>query len=779
MSAAKAKPARKAAKKEPGRTAGSTLAQKLERIVEELEHLRASNETLAQRVEALETTARESPPPPREQAPRTRVPADDSAPPALDNLDGELRHDTCGPAVLRTSNSSHKNAVNKALSMLGLVPTEEDTEVRQRTSASHKRALNKALELAGKSPAPQDAGQEQTGSRAVAPQPRRRDGDDPGDAVAAPVESAPATEPEAEAVPEMRWETAERPDAAPTPDLEAAVPVELDRRGGLGSIAVGTLCCGVAGAAVALPPVAATGVAAGVFGLLAFFWRSASLHIRAAAAGAATMLLHALALHAAPVLPVAVAVLACVAASAAGAWCACRFRHPLVLFVGFLGAAGAARWLGASAGTLVFAVFTFAASTAAVYAAYRLQRLQAAVAILGATALLVTSPWAAAAMAAVHLGVALAAATRYRHPGRAPVVLAVTAFGLFAWTAHGLVAGPVLLRVGLLVLPAMVAAFASATIPRGLVFFSAALRASAVVLVLSVLPLGFSGPVLGGVALAVAMLFGAFALALDDAYLRAVGTLVLVAATAILLVVGATWFFLAGISAAALLLYGVPAKDGVVVSLLLGTLVVVAGLAALAVALPTAAVAGTWGVLALALGVTARRFPRTILRAGAVLAVGGAATWTLLFTPSPWALGAAAVLVLPHVWLLGLLRRPREAGPMLLLFELMAVATMQVIWPGPAGALAVLPLLLVLVLPSWGPMRHTVRTHARFLSFVLLVRCLFPDIRDAMGTPLGIAAAASAAACVALSLWLAGRAAPTRTPSGSSSPSSSAASPES
>jgi len=748
------------------RTAGSSLARRLDRITEELEDLRARNEALEARVAELEASpaAPGAPPVP----PAAGEAAEEGVPPALSQLDGELRPDVFGPAEVRTSSSSHRNAVNKALSMLGLVPTEEDAANRERASAGHKKALDKAIAMMGRDPA------------AAATAPAAEAGD--GDASGAPPE-APGPEPvaagPAAAAAAVRWEVAERShEEAPDVDLETAVPVELERADGLGSIAVMILLAGAAAAWVALGPVAATGVSAAVFAAVALFARAGSSHLRATAAGAATLLLHALALGAVPGLPLAVVGLAVAAASAAGAWAAAHFRHPLVVFVGFLGATAAAPWLAPDG--VALAVFAVVVSTAAAWAAARLRRLQMAVAVLAVSAPLVGAPWAAVVMAAVHLALALAA-TRHRRPGKAPVVLALAALGLFAWTAHGLVAGPLFARVALLVLPAMVAAFASAAIPRGLETFSAALRASAVLLVISVLPLGFSGPVLAGATLLVASLFGAFALALDDAWLRAVGALVLFAATAILLALGPTPPFLFAIAGAALLLYAVPAK-GRLVPALLAALAVASTLAALARALPPVAVAPAWGTLALALGAVGRRWPGPLARGGVAAAVGASAGWALAFTPTPAALGAAALLVLPHVWLLGPLRRPREAGAMLLVVELMVVATLQAVFPGPAGVLAALPLLAVLVLPVWGVLRHMLRAHARVLSFVLLVRCLLPDVRGTLDAPLGLAAVATAATCVAVSLFVRRPAAPTSAreapppppppPSGDASPAS-------
>ena len=68
---------------------------------------------------------------------------------------GEERDDPFAPAVRRASQSKHQSAVNKALSMLGLVPdSPEVKEQREEQSARHQAAIQKALSVLRVGPPP-------------------------------------------------------------------------------------------------------------------------------------------------------------------------------------------------------------------------------------------------------------------------------------------------------------------------------------------------------------------------------------------------------------------------------------------------------------------------------------------------------------------------------------------------------------------------------------------------------------------------------------------------
>ncbi|MHC4819782.1 MAG: hypothetical protein ACYTF8_17180, partial [Planctomycetota bacterium] len=75
---------------------------------------------------------------------KTPAPADPA--PVQQRDDGEEREDPFAPEVRRASQTRHQSAVNKALSMLGLVPdVAEEKEERKEQSAKHQAAIQKAL----------------------------------------------------------------------------------------------------------------------------------------------------------------------------------------------------------------------------------------------------------------------------------------------------------------------------------------------------------------------------------------------------------------------------------------------------------------------------------------------------------------------------------------------------------------------------------------------------------------------------------------------------------
>jgi hypothetical protein len=656
--------------------------------------------------------------------------------------DGELREDTFGPAVKRTSSSGHLNAVNKALSMLGLVPdrSEEEEARAKATAASHKRALSRAFDVLGReAPKPR------------APAPAAEPAEAP------PAEDAPDTPAPVVAKDAPRWESEAdtRPaEPAPVVDLGEAVDIALenarDGRDFAAAVLNGAVLV-VAGAAalhaagvIALPGQGeggpwletATGAAAALLGALSLAWRRASIHLRAFAGGLAVLLLNALALMIVraqePLAPLPL--LGAFAVSAAvGARLVLATRHPLAIFVGLTGALLLPHWLapGDVRATLAFAIAT---NVAIGVCALRLRRLQPVVAAAFATALLVAfapAPYAAAtaaACAALYLVLALTAPFLHNRTSKATSALALAAFGLVAWATHGLSTGPGLGRVAGLVLPATLAVFAAGRLHRRERLLRAVLKAGAVALVLSSLPLGFSGHFLAAVTLFAAMLFGVFAYATFDVYLWATGALVLAAGVGLTLAGEPTptlWF---GASLTALVLYSVrvTGRDFAALRALLGGLVHATMMAGMASVAPAALVPYCWGGLALAYAVVPLDF--ALLRVGAALAAGATVFWTLfVITPDPLLLGATAAMLLPHAWLARPRAHPRTSGLYLLLFEVMAVTTLLVSLSPPLGVMAALPLLGVLALPVWRAWSRMLRSHARFLAFVLLARCLFPD----------------------------------------------------
>jgi hypothetical protein len=700
-------------------------------VLEELDRLQARCGELERRLAAVEDGR--------------AAPEGEAGRPQLERAgEGELREDTFGPAVKRTSSSGHLNAVNKALSMLGLVPdrTEEDEARAKVASESHKRALNRAFDVLGreapKRPAP--AAEDAPESAAA----------DEADESGSPRAAAPV---DADA---PRWESevdVRRAEPAPV-DLGEAVDIALENaRGGrdfAGPVLNGAVLI-VAGAAalhaagiVALPGEGgsgawletATGAAAALLGALAFAWRRASIHLRAFAGGLAVLLLNALVLMLvrarAPLAPLPL--LGVFAASAAvGARLVLATRHPLAIFLGLTAALLLPHWLtpGDFRATLAFALAT---NVAVGVCALRLRRLQPVVVAAFTTALLVAfapAPYAAAtaaACAALYLVLALTAPFLHNRTSKATSALALASFGMVAWATHGLSDGPGLGRAAGLFLPATLAVFAAGRLHRRERWLRAVLKGGAVALVLSSFPLGFSGHFLAAVTLFAALLFGVFAYATFDAYLWAAGALVLAVGVGLTLAgqpTPALWF---GASLTALVLYAVRVKgrDFTWLRALLGGLVHGALMAGMASVAPAGLVPYCWGGLALACAAVPLDF--ALLRAGAALAAGAAVLWALfVVTPDPLLLGATTLLVAPHAWLARPRAHPRTSGLYLLLFEVMAVTTLLVGLAPPLGVLAAVPLLGVLVLPVWRAWSRMLRSHARFLAFVLLARCLFPD----------------------------------------------------
>ncbi len=72
--------------------------------------------------------------------------------------------------------------------------------------------------------------------------------------------------------------------------------------------------------------------------------------------------------------------------------------------------------------------------------------------------------------------------------------------------------------------------------------------------------------------------------------------------------------------------------------------------------------------------------------------------------------------------------RARLRSILVLASEVLAIAGILLALPGPAGVLAGVPFVALLAAPLWGTRMRTLRAHARFLTLVLLARCLAPDM---------------------------------------------------
>lgn len=79
--------------------------------------------------------------------------------------------------------------------------------------------------------------------------------------------------------------------------------------------------------------------------------------------------------------------------------------------------------------------------------------------------------------------------------------------------------------------------------------------------------------------------------------------------------------------------------------------------------------------------------------------------------------------------------RARLRSILVLAAEVVAIAAILLALPGPAGVLAGVPFVALLAAPLWGTRMLTLRAHARFLTLVLLARCLAPDMLLADALP--------------------------------------------
>jgi hypothetical protein len=94
--------------------------------------------------------------------------------------------------------------------------------------------------------------------------------------------------------------------------------------------------------------------------------------------------------------------------------------------------------------------------------------------------------------------------------------------------------------------------------------------------------------------------------------------------------------------------------------------------------------------------------------------------------PPPVDMEGALPVDLTRPW-----RNGRTRGLGLLLLETALVGVVLAALPGPKGVLAALPVPLLLAMPWRGAHGSTLLAHARFLTLVLMVRCLFPDVLGA------------------------------------------------
>ena len=86
----------------------------------ELAELRSQVQDLRGRVRGLESDAQAAPPPPAEE-----------------------REGDFGPAIKRSAPSRHQSAVNRALTMIGVLPEQAETTRSEGQNASHEKALER------------------------------------------------------------------------------------------------------------------------------------------------------------------------------------------------------------------------------------------------------------------------------------------------------------------------------------------------------------------------------------------------------------------------------------------------------------------------------------------------------------------------------------------------------------------------------------------------------------------------------------------------------------
>lgn len=475
-------------------------------------------------------------------------------------------------------------------------------------------------------------------------------------------------------------------------------------------------------------PEIATGLAAVACGAAAWFWRSASTHVRAFLAGVAALLLNVVLLVILPRLefPDVLSATACGLVAFLGLRLVLETRHPLALFVGFGLALLLPHWFAPMDELRM--PFVAAINVATAFGALRLHRLQASVAsAVLAAPLLYGSHGPLAVMggatsAATFITAALFAPIVLKRRSLSAAALAALGFAYAAWTVHAPLEGPGWLKASLLFAVAAAASLVAVRLPARHELLKGVFKAGALLLLLAALPAGLEAQSLAPSTLFLALLFAVFALALRDAFLRAAGSLMLVATIGLFHREGAAAPLLFAASAVATTLCAASpvGPSPRLLVLLLGGAAHGLFLVALSRVVPAPWLGYAWLGMALALQGAARRFPLRFLEAGAAIAAAAAA-FRGFVVPDPIALGAAGAA---FVALAVLARRPL----FLLAAEFIAVASVAVAWPGPQGLLFTLPLLALLLLP-W----PVARTHGRLVALVLLARCLAPDVLFAAG----------------------------------------------
>ncbi len=729
------------------------------------------------------------------------VPPPEPDPAAAGRPPPEERPDPFLPAIVRAPASGHMQAVSRALAMLGLVPEAPD-EGTPDQGAKHKAAMQHALQALratthetegpppqGAAVAPEAAPAPETPSQEIArevalpppapPAPAqggmfrgalrrakaaasRLAGRAPAESESAPQADAAASvvpPPEVGPVPTPKPE-ASRP-SAPEVDLGAALQIDLERRASavrdyaapilnalvLLAAAGGALYAGGAitanGPARDAWPDFAAGLAAVACGAAAWFWRSASGHVRALLAGTAALLLNTVLLAVLPrlIFPDVLVATACGLVAFLGLRLVLETRHPLALFVGF----GLALLLPGQFGSREeFAMpFVAAINVATACGALRFHRLQALVVAAALTAPLLRAaagPLAVACGAVcgtTYVGAALLAPLVLKRRSMSAATLAAAAFAYAAYTVHLPYDGPGWIKAAILFGVAAAAALVAVRLPLRQGLLRGVFKAGALLLLLAALPAGLDTGNLAPSTLFLALLFAVFALALRDAFLRAAGALMLLVTIWLFHHEGAPGALLLAACAVASTLSAVspegPSPRALV--LVLGAAAHGLLLAGLERVVPAAWLGTAWIAAALAMQAASRRFPLRFLDAGAAILAGAAAIRGFV-TPDPIALGAAAAA---HAALAVLARR----GLFLVAAEVLAVAALSVAFPGPRGLMFSLPLLGLLPLP-W-PMA---RAHGRVIALVLLARCLAPDVLFAAGDERTIAMAVCAVAGV-------------------------------
>jgi len=575
------------------------------------------------------------------------------------------------------------------------------------------------------------------------------------DEVAAAVEAESATIP----LPDLDFLDAvpgdgAKADASDHVDLDMALDIDLERpRTGARDYAVAIL-----NALVLLGAAAAALYAAGIFradGIAQGSWREIgvgagavltgafglfalriSIHLRAALAGVSALLLHALLLMLlAPRMPMSPALVvgACALTSALGAGLVLQMAHPLALFLGFGVALALPPWMGLPPD--LFLPYAVAVNLATGLCALRLNRLQASVAAAVVTTIFlmttahVVGALYGALLAVIYLGQVITAPFRARGQTRAAAVLAVPAFVFTAWTVHVLYDGPGWIKVGALFATATGVGFVALQMTRRQDLIRGVLKAGAVLLLLSALPAGLSTHSLAPFALFLSLLFGVFALSLYDAYLRAVGSLTLIVAVALILRdPSAPLLLAAAVSATVLCAVSAKTSNPRSLRILLGAIAHGSLLYAVVRLVPAESVAYVWLALALAYQATVLRWKLYFLEAGAALTAGAAAVWVCLALP-PDALRflITGLALLPHFRLVDRARGAYAPDVLLLTAEVMLLGAVALWLPGPVGLLASLAALALLYVP-YAPLQDTLRRHAHLLALALLARCFLADI---------------------------------------------------